>query len=47
MTETPLACGTEAPCLSLLNRLLIHAVKALGEEGQTDLAIYKRELECG
>ncbi|MGH7112092.1 MAG: hypothetical protein ACREFK_16910 [Stellaceae bacterium] len=37
MTRAPPPCETSAECLRRLNRLLIRAVKALGEEGQTDL----------
>ncbi len=38
MTRTPLAHEPRADCLRLLNRLLVRAVKALGDEGQTELA---------
>ncbi|MGH7098379.1 MAG: DUF2249 domain-containing protein [Stellaceae bacterium] len=38
MTRAPLPCETGAECLRRLNRLLIRAVKALGGQGQTDLA---------
>lgn len=38
MTGTSTQTAAEADELRLLNRLLIRAVKALGDEGQTDLA---------